>query len=168
MVEITEYSRERAEPLGFTESIWPQVEAHRQSIRRIFLLRYPTGGGYAHDKVVNDHPRIIIRRHGAGAVELAALDEVPPDVAEILKYGCFYNGHLNVVFELEEAAPEPRQLLSCFDTKQVIRWTHFEALADADRVFLRGFLERLLTTKSAFAFAHDGEPLYLFRGSATR
>jgi hypothetical protein len=47
-------------------------------------------------------------------------------------------------------------------------WASFAALNEGEKKCLWSILDRFLTQWPVFAFAHDGEPLFVFERQATR
>lgn len=161
MIAITEFSRERAEPTGFLEDIWPRLEAQAQLVVNTYVLRYPSGNAYVHDKIIETCSDVVRQRHTDGLLELGPLCALRKDALETVKYGSFYNGHMNVLFAVKLDDVRSLSVLSCFDEETGLDWSSFEALSNGDRRFLESVIERMSASSSVLTFAHDGEPLFL-------
>lgn len=162
MITITEFSREQAEPAGFLEAVWPHFEADSELVANTYVLRYPSGAAYVYDKIAETCADLIQKQQSDGVLELGPLRDLRKDALESVRYGSFYNGHLNLLFAVATSEVKRLSVLSCFNQKHQLTWEDFEALAANDRTFLAAVLQRMPTSHSALAFAHDGEPLYLF------
>lgn len=163
MITIIEFSRERADPTGFLEEIWPRFEAELELITNTYVLRYPSGDAYVYDRIIETCSDLIRNRYADGVFELGPVRTLRKDALETLKYGSFYNGHLNVLFAVAESDVRRLSVLSCFNEEHKLAWDDFEALTANDRTFLASVLQHIPASHSVLAFAHDGEPLYLFR-----
>src|SRR4051812_15086343 len=101
MITITEFSRKHAEPTGFLEAIWPRLEAQAQLVANTCVLRYPSGGAYVYDKVIETCSDLAGQRRADGLLDLGPLYALPKNAAEAVKYGSFCNGHMNVLFVVD-------------------------------------------------------------------
>jgi hypothetical protein len=162
MITITEFCREQAEPPGFLEAVWPHFEADSELVANTYVLRYPSGAAYVYDRIAETCAGLIRKQQSDGVLELGPLRDLQKDALETVRYGSFYNGHLNLLFAVATSDVKKLSVLSCFNEQHQLTWEGFEALGANDRTFLAAALQRMPTSYSALAFAHDGEPLYVF------
>ncbi len=162
MVTITEYNCNEDELTGFLNGVWPRLEAQAGLITNTYLLRYPGSMAYLYDKLLVDSPHFIQARPANGVLDLGPLCSLERHALESVKYGSFYNGHLNVLFLLKEEVLNGLLVLSCFKEKHELKWDDFGALGAGERIFLESVLRCIPKDSAALTFAHDGEPLYLF------
>ena len=162
-IELTSYLEP---PAGFPtrpyfdEDLWPLLTAHAADIERVLLFQHNS-----HKAIFPPASKLVSRN----IAEIGRLTDVPPNVLATLAHLSFYGGHLNVLYEVSSDSPLLERLIDSYPVSARIANDQVDnlGLAEEARSELAGLVEKLTSRHVLLAFAHDGDPLYVFGAQTT-
>lgn len=139
----------------FQSDIWPLLRRSAKEIDGVFLFRNHRSRGFGWLG-----PYQVVSQN---IVRIQPMAELTDDELDKIKLWSFYAGHLNVLYSATSESSLVRELCRIYPTFSLSSDDIDQLALDPEPLTeLRAFTAALPKEVVHFAFAHDGDPLFMF------
>jgi hypothetical protein len=139
----------------FQSDVWPLLRQKANEIEGVFVFAQPRSRSWSWPGRYEAVSERIVR--------LSPTTELTQEEFKELEHLSFYGGHLNVLYQLPSGSPLLHELCAMYPTVSLSSDDLDQLALDPEPLAeLRAFTDALPQESLHFAFAHDGDPLFVF------